>query len=122
MSPLDMSVQSTADRLSRFLKNLGADLVLDLKVAEDWSILEMQREFLQRWRAREQEGPNLKTKSHTVLSSLCPGWVCYAEKTHGDWLLPHISRSDPGDDENYLQSHLTLLQGEECPAADGEPS
>ena len=31
-------------------------------------------------------------RCHTVLSSLCPGWVCYAEKTHGDWLLPYISR------------------------------
>jgi len=89
---LDLSVQSTADRLSRFLKSLGADLVLDLKVAEDWSILELQREMVERWRAREQEGPNPKTRSHTLLSSLCPGWVCYAEKTHGDWLLPHISK------------------------------
>ena len=88
----DLSVQSTADKLSRFLRSLGADLVLDLKVAEDWSILELQREVLERWRNREQAGPNPRTKSHTVLSSLCPGWVCYAEKTHGDWLLPHISR------------------------------
>jgi iron only hydrogenase large subunit-like protein len=25
-----------------------------------------------------------------VLSSACPGWICYAEKTHGD-LLPFVS-------------------------------
>ena len=62
MCVLDLSVQSTADRISRFLKSLGADLVLDLKVAEDWSILELQREMVERWRAREQEGPNPKTR------------------------------------------------------------
>ena len=26
-----------------------------------------------------------------MLASACPGWVCYAEKTHGDYVLPHIS-------------------------------
>ena len=27
-----------------------------------------------------------------MISSACPGWVCYAEKTHGSWILPHISK------------------------------
>ena len=26
-----------------------------------------------------------------MLASACPGWVCYAEKTHGDTVLPYIS-------------------------------
>ncbi|KAL4434294.1 hypothetical protein ABPG75_000735 [Micractinium tetrahymenae] len=26
-----------------------------------------------------------------MLASACPGWVCYAEKTHGDHVLPYIS-------------------------------
>ena len=26
-----------------------------------------------------------------MLASACPGWVCYAEKTHGDTVLPFIS-------------------------------
>lgn len=26
-----------------------------------------------------------------MLASACPGWVCYAEKTHGTFVLPHIS-------------------------------
>ena len=26
-----------------------------------------------------------------MLASACPGWVCYAEKTHGSYVLPHIS-------------------------------
>ena len=67
---LDLSVQSTADRLSRFLKSLGADLVLDLKLAEDWSILELQREMVERWRARKQEGPNPKTRHDSDLRDI----------------------------------------------------
>ena len=26
-----------------------------------------------------------------MLASACPGWVCYAEKTHGSFILPYIS-------------------------------
>lgn len=26
-----------------------------------------------------------------MLASACPGWVCYAEKTHGSYILPFIS-------------------------------
>eukprot|EP00092_Neocalanus_flemingeri_P012616 GFUD01013597.1.p1 GENE.GFUD01013597.1~~GFUD01013597.1.p1 ORF type:complete len:482 (+),score=176.67 GFUD01013597.1:38-1483(+) len=83
------SVQDTAERLAGFLKELGADLVMGMKLAEDWSILEQQRELLDRYRNRVE---GAKPGTQTVLSSSCPGWVCYAEKTHGSWLLPHISQ------------------------------
>ncbi len=36
--------------------------------------------------ARGQQGGALP-----MLASACPGWVCYAEKTHGDMVLPYIS-------------------------------
>lgn len=29
-----------------------------------------------------------------MLASACPGWVCYAEKTHGDHVLPYISTGE----------------------------
>jgi len=85
---IGLSVQDTTEKLVTFLKRLGADLVFDMKLAEDWSILELQREYTQ----RSIIDDNGKSKQKTVLSSLCPGWVCYAEKTHGDWLLPYISK------------------------------
>jgi len=84
-----LSVQDTAEKMTGFLKELGVDMVLDIKLAEDWSILEQQRELLERYRGRVE---GAKPGKHTVLSSICPGWVCYAEKTHGSWLLPHISQ------------------------------
>ena len=27
----------------------------------------------------------------SVVCTLCAGWICYAEKTHGSYILPHIS-------------------------------
>ncbi|KAI1400316.1 cytosolic Fe-S cluster assembly factor nar-1 [Hypoxylon fuscum] len=39
--------------------------------------------------AEEAMGDSIATKP--ILSSSCPGWVCYAEKTHPH-VLPHISR------------------------------
>ena len=45
-------MQETAERVAGFLRGLGADLVLDLKLAEDWSILELQREMVTRYNQR----------------------------------------------------------------------
>ena len=39
-------------------------------MAEDWSILELQREMVERWRAREQEGPNPKTRHNSDLRDI----------------------------------------------------
>lgn len=34
-----------------------------------------------------------KSKSLPLLTSSCPGWICYAEKTHGHFILPYISET-----------------------------
>ena len=39
---------------------------------------------------REQESPS-STPQKPILTSACPGWICYAEKTHPH-ILPHLSR------------------------------
>ncbi|KAK5990635.1 Cytosolic Fe-S cluster assembly factor nar-1 [Cladobotryum mycophilum] len=35
--------------------------------------------------------PRVLTPSQPILASSCPGWVCYAEKTH-PYVLPHLSK------------------------------
>jgi len=50
---------------------LGADLVLDMMVADDFALLESQREFVERYRASEECGN--KNKSLPMLASSCPG-------------------------------------------------
>ena len=80
---LNLSVENTVFRLVTYFKNLGADFVYDLKIAEDLALLEHQHEFIKAYRSG---------KKKPLISSACPGWICYAEKTHGNWILPFISQ------------------------------
>ena len=49
-----------------------------------------------------------QSSSLPMLASACPGWVCYAEKTHGDLVLPYMSTTR--SPQVLLQpSHSTLL-------------
>lgn len=84
-------------RISHFLKTaFGFDHVYDTTFARHIALKEHQREFFERrHNARKRahlassvdddDGPTLP-----MLASACPGWICYAEKTHGE-LLPYIS-------------------------------
>uniref|UniRef100_A0A8C3X4F5 Cytosolic iron-sulfur assembly component 3 n=1 Tax=Catagonus wagneri TaxID=51154 RepID=A0A8C3X4F5_9CETA len=71
----------TAGKLTAFFKSIGAHYVFDTAFSRNFSLLESQREFVRRFRGQ----------ALPVLTSACPGWICYAEKTHGHVLLPHIS-------------------------------
>ncbi|PWN48936.1 iron hydrogenase [Violaceomyces palustris] len=87
-------------RISHFLKTrFGFDHVLDTTFARHIALREHEREFFERREAstkrrRMTEGPNDEQASSSLpmLSSACPGWICYAEKTHGE-LLGFISRT-----------------------------
>ncbi|XP_065303500.1 cytosolic Fe-S cluster assembly factor narfl [Dermacentor albipictus] len=75
-------------RLTGFFKTLGAHYVLDSTFGREFALIEVLRDFLERWARRDSDRTALP-----LLASSCPGFVCYAEKTHGDVLLPHISRA-----------------------------
>lgn len=82
-------IEDMAQRLTGYLKRLGADLVVNTKIADDLSLIESRNEFVERYKAvliNGEKGPALP-----MFSSTCPGWVCYAEKTHGNFILPYIS-------------------------------
>lgn len=83
------TVECAASKLCGYFKKLGADLVFDIKLAEDLALLESQNEFLERYKSAKAS--NIQ-KILPMLASSCPGWVCYAEKTHGNFILPYISR------------------------------
>lgn len=86
-----LSIDQTARKVSAYFKSLGSDYVFDLKLAEDISLLEQKHEFLQHYQNNNSQSPNEHSK-RPILTSSCPGWICYAEKTHGSWILPYISR------------------------------
>ncbi|XP_028138259.1 probable cytosolic Fe-S cluster assembly factor AGAP009023 [Diabrotica virgifera virgifera] len=77
-----------AAKLCQYFKQLGADMVVDMTIADDLAILEAQKEFIRRYRATHSDGVK---NILPMLASSCPGWVCYAEKTHGSYILPYIS-------------------------------
>lgn len=77
-----MSLLQTAGKLTAFLKNkLAIDAVVDLSLARHLSLLEAGEEFVERFR----QGKLL------TISSACPGWVTYAEKTQPSDVLNAIS-------------------------------
>eukprot|EP00057_Strongylocentrotus_purpuratus_P024896 XP_011679370.1 PREDICTED: cytosolic Fe-S cluster assembly factor narfl isoform X1 [Strongylocentrotus purpuratus] len=80
-----LSLPDTAKRLTTFFRELGVHHVFDETFSRDFSLLESQREFIQRFNNQATKG------SLPMLASACPGWVCYAEKTHGSYILPYIS-------------------------------
>lgn len=84
----NLSPNEAAARLAGFFRHLGADMVVDMTAAENLALLESQKEFVRRYTSARNDGiKNILP----MLASSCPGWVCYAEKTHGNFILPYIS-------------------------------
>ncbi|KAL0272081.1 UNVERIFIED_CONTAM: hypothetical protein PYX00_005190 [Menopon gallinae] len=82
----EMTPEQVAKCLATFFKQLGADKVIEMSIAEDLSLLEVQNEFIERYRNKTTTVNLLP-----MLASSCPGWICYAEKTHGNFILPFVS-------------------------------
>ncbi|CAN1337050.1 Protein NAR1 [Linum perenne] len=77
-------------KLTTFFKSLGVKAVFDTSCSRDLTLIESCNEFVSRFKKSlgEAEGSNV---SLPVLSSACPGWICYAEKQLGSYILPYIS-------------------------------
>ncbi|XP_062954938.1 cytosolic iron-sulfur assembly component 3 [Cynocephalus volans] len=81
-----LSPTDTARKLTSFFKKIGAHFVFDTTFSRNFSLLESQREFVRRFREQASSKQALP-----VLASACPGWICYAEKTHGSFIIPFLS-------------------------------
>ncbi|XP_060946645.1 cytosolic Fe-S cluster assembly factor narfl [Limanda limanda] len=82
----NLSSSEAGARLTSFFKSIGVHHVFDTSFSRTFSLLESQREFVERLQRKEQD-----SKALPMLTSACPGWICYAEKTHGEFILPYIS-------------------------------
>ncbi|KAI0785647.1 iron hydrogenase [Abortiporus biennis] len=79
-----VTLHQILQRVRVFCKTvLGFDYVYDTTFARHIALLEHAQEF----RERKNGSGALP-----MLASACPGWVCYAEKTHAE-MLPFISRT-----------------------------
>ncbi|XP_062619523.1 cytosolic Fe-S cluster assembly factor narfl-like [Saccostrea cucullata] len=81
-----LSQEAAHQKLAGFFKKLGVHHVFDTTFSRNFSLLESCREFVQRYYEAETNKTSLP-----MLASACPGWICYAEKTHGSYILPYIS-------------------------------
>uniref|UniRef100_A0A182X8A3 Iron hydrogenase small subunit domain-containing protein n=1 Tax=Anopheles quadriannulatus TaxID=34691 RepID=A0A182X8A3_ANOQN len=79
----NLTPEDTFEHIAGYFKKLGADMVVDTKIADDLALIECRNEFIERY--------NTNRKLLPMLASSCPGWVCYAEKTHGNFILPYIA-------------------------------
>ena len=82
----NLSIKETALKLTRFFKDLGVHYVFDTTSARNFSLIEIQKEFVEKY-----QDNHTQIKVAPLLTSACPGWICYAEKTHGEFILPYIS-------------------------------
>lgn len=118
-SHFQCSMQQSVDYSRRFLRSIGVDVVLDLSTAGDIALLEVASEFVQRKRnptAAKWEKPMVSkaeskgktewysesgevvvnkhdggvNRSLPMLTSECPGWICFVEKTHPE-AIPYVS-------------------------------
>ena len=71
--------------MSLFFKSLGVSHVYETSFAKDIALIQSALEFMNRYKD-DKNGSLLP-----MLTSSCPGWICYAEKTHGELLIPFIS-------------------------------
>ncbi|RVW33613.1 Protein NAR1 [Vitis vinifera] len=80
--------------LSPFLPSQGLPLLFilaSLHSSRDLSLIESCNAFISRYKQHHSTEDEKCKTSLPMLSSACPGWICYAEKTLGSYILPYIS-------------------------------
>jgi iron only hydrogenase large subunit-like protein len=111
-------------KLSSHLKaHWRAECVLDTAWALDMALMEAQQEFVDRFKQRSASSSSSSSNSSSsspawpVLTSECPGWICYAEKTQGKVILPHIStvKSPQQIAGTFVKRMLFRAEEEEVP-------
>ncbi|VDD80330.1 unnamed protein product, partial [Mesocestoides corti] len=90
----------------RLLRTHGVTHVLDTTWSRDLSLSASAEEFVQAF-SGNSSAPHMP-----VLTGICPGWVCYAEKTHFKGLPGSENRVQAGTDEegSHLIQHLSKIR------------
>lgn len=66
----DLKPNECAAKLAGYFKHLGADFVIDTSIADDFALIEAQKEFVRRYRSKENDGVG---NALPMLASSCPG-------------------------------------------------
>lgn len=88
-SYFDLTPTQVFRKLTTFFKSLGVKAVYDTSCSRDLALIECCNEFVSRY--KQYQLTSKKGCHLPMISSACPGWICYAEKTLGSYILPYIS-------------------------------
>ncbi|CAJ1941483.1 unnamed protein product [Sphenostylis stenocarpa] len=78
-------------KLTRFFKSLGVKAIFDTSCSRDLTLVESCVEFITRYRQNQLVDDERSKSCLPMITSACPGWICYAEKQLGSFVLPYIS-------------------------------
>ncbi|PIM99884.1 Nuclear architecture related protein [Handroanthus impetiginosus] len=78
-------------KLTTLFKSLGVRSVFDTSSSRDLTLIESCNEFIERYKQSISTDDEKSKSTLPMISSSCPGWICYAEKTLGSYILPYIS-------------------------------
>jgi len=74
-------VENAQGKLNTALRLLGFDVVFDMNVAADFTVVEEAKEFVERFKAK---------KNLPMMTSCCPGWVNFVTKAYKEF-VPNLS-------------------------------
>ncbi|KAL1673751.1 iron hydrogenase [Schizophyllum commune] len=113
VSSSSVSPRQMLRRVRHFCRsNMGFEAVFDTTFARHLALRETVAEWKQR-RDAARSGKVDGIDPLPMIASACPGWICYAEKTHAE-MLPYISKT-----KSPQQTMGTLVKqwiGERCGA------
>jgi iron only hydrogenase large subunit-like protein len=81
-----MSESETLVKLCSILQSVGIKYVLNFNTITKYCLDRAYEEFYEKILNQGE-----KSDQKYLISSECPGWICYAEKKIGDWIIPYLS-------------------------------
>eukprot|EP00388_Colpodella_angusta_P023742 GDKJ01061330.1.p1 GENE.GDKJ01061330.1~~GDKJ01061330.1.p1 ORF type:complete len:666 (-),score=143.62 GDKJ01061330.1:33-2030(-) len=88
-----LTVSDAAHRLCTLFKKVGVKRVYDMTNADKLCLMITESEFLKRLEAYKTDRTVLP-----VLTSHCPGWICYAEKSLEQGVIDNIMKTLPAQE------------------------
>uniref|UniRef100_A0A0N4ZI92 Fe_hyd_lg_C domain-containing protein n=1 Tax=Parastrongyloides trichosuri TaxID=131310 RepID=A0A0N4ZI92_PARTI len=79
----NITTSEAAKLISGYFFSIGASYVIDSSFGRFISLERSFEEFKEMYESDNK---------HPIISSVCPGFVCYAEKTHGKIIVPLLSK------------------------------
>jgi iron only hydrogenase large subunit-like protein len=86
----DMSENDAFEKMCSILENVGIKFVLNYNTIVKYCLDKAYEEFSEKVLNNNSNGFN--NDKNYIISSECPGWICYAEKKIGEWIIPFLSK------------------------------